>query len=261
MEIHFICGRLSRTHFHTVTATSLQSISLQQQKKWHPCYRVMTGNGWFVRINHPGNSDELWRAVPHYVGVCSIASANIILHHCHWKAEKHCLPVLRLSFWLSAKNTKKHFSILVSTALSPLQSARLQGLAENLNASMHITLPLFKGLIMQMFCEINEMKRSILNSHSWLELARLALFLFVCLLLCFVVLENPRLGFSWCHCRIASSQGREVVQQHSPGDVNWLCFALACVFLQQCVPNLLHCHPTLMSSFPRSPMPHLACPT
>lgn len=67
----------------------------------------------------------------------------------------------------------------MSTALSPLQSARLQVLAENLNASMHITLPLFKGLIMQMFCEINEMKRLILNSHSWLELARLALFLFV----------------------------------------------------------------------------------
>lgn len=72
MEIYLICQPLSRTHFHTVTATSLQSIFLQQQNKWHPCYRVMTGKGWFVRINHSGNSDELWRDETDYVENCFI---------------------------------------------------------------------------------------------------------------------------------------------------------------------------------------------
>lgn len=44
------------THVHTVTATALQSIFLQQQIKWDPCCRVMTGKGWFVRINRPRDS-------------------------------------------------------------------------------------------------------------------------------------------------------------------------------------------------------------
>lgn len=69
----FSCGCYhADSPLHSVTATTLQSIFLQQRYKWPPCYRVMTRKGWFVRINHPRNSGDLWRAVPHCVRTCFI---------------------------------------------------------------------------------------------------------------------------------------------------------------------------------------------
>lgn len=69
----FSCGcHHADSPLPSVTETTLQSIFLQQRYKWPPCYRVMTRKGRFVRINHPRNSGDLWRAVPHCVRICFI---------------------------------------------------------------------------------------------------------------------------------------------------------------------------------------------
>lgn len=92
----------------------------------------------------------------------------------------------------------------------PLQRARLQvlaahGMPETWN-SHHTNF--VKGLIVEMFCEISELKGLIwvwilyfgLNLQHWQ---------FACLSFCFCVWENPRLGFNGCHCHIACLWGRE----------------------------------------------------
>lgn len=91
---------------------------------------------------------------------------------------------------------------------------------------------------------------------------------FLVCLFSFVVLENPRLGFKWCYCHIAGSQGREprysstrLVMQIG------FCFALARAFIQPCVSPVspISSIVTPRSSFPLFPglraASQLACAT
>lgn len=99
-----------------------------------------------------------------------------------------------------------------------------------------------------------------LNSHFWLQLARLALFLLVLLFLCFVVWGKSQIRvqlmpLSYCEF----TEERAMTRQQCLGDVNWLLLCSGmCIYsamCPSCVPSLLHCHPSLISSspFPRPP--------
>lgn len=109
-----------------------------------------------------------------------------------------------------------------------------------------------------MFWEISEIKGLSLNSHFWLQLARLALFLFVFLFLCFVLLGKSQIRVQLMplsYCKL--TEERAMIQQQCLADVNWLLLCSGmCIYSAVCPPvsNLLHCHPSLLiSSFPRPP--------
>lgn len=112
-----------------------------------------------------------------------------------------------------------------------------------------------------MFWEISEMKgkgKWSLNSHFWLQLARLAFFLFVFLFLSFVVWGKSQIRVQLMplsYCKL--TEERAMIQQQCLGDANWLLLCSGmCIYSAMCPPvsNLLHCHPSLLiSSFPRPP--------
>lgn len=150
----------------------------------------MTGKGCFVRTNHSGNSDE-WRRC---ASLCrKLFHLRQRISFCCGKAKKRCLPMLRLGFRSSAKKTTKktnistYFCVHRPVPVCPLQSARPHVLAEKLKAWMLTTLPLFKVWSCRCLGKQVKWKGLSLNSHFWRQLARLALFLFVLLFLCFVV--------------------------------------------------------------------------
>lgn len=81
---------------------------------------------------------------------------------------------------------------------------------------------------------------------------------FSCLSFCFCVgksqIRVQLMPLSYCKF----TGERTMIQQHSLGDVNWLLLCSGvCIYSVMCppsVPNLLHCHPSLLiSSFPRPP--------
>lgn len=250
----------SHTHFHIGTAISLQSIFLQQRNKWRPCCHVVTGKGCFVRINHSGNSDELRSCA----SLCrKLFHLRQRISFCCGKAKKCCLPMLRLGFRSSAKNKTKTPTFLhtfVCTALCQCAPCGALGCMFWLKSwKLECSIRFLCSKFDRADVWGNKWNEGFKVKFSFLA-SSLQDWHFSCLSFCFCVLwfwENPRLGFNWCHCHIASSQRREPWHGSNASVMSTgSCFALACAFILQCAPPV---SPVFSIVTPRS-FPHLLFP-